>query len=298
MTTVQLAQRLLRYLTVKDLALLSGDDALHLLDAINSGIQQFYALAPSIYKQTSMSGILRAAQDVTLDVTLGSPIFTGYTASYYSKGYTIRIEGDDNDNEIVASNGLLDSYMGETGTRQATIWGDCLQLNTVIDRLTSEPKLDTGDVLWKDDEYKQWGGFCYPEGWGFRRGLRNRKVGRPRRYWIEAVGQSQAGDPAFLLRVDTLPDQDYRVRLDGELAPRKVTFIDLTTPVVLPIDDALVESNVLPICASELTESPLWQNSDNKKDVNERASKALQLIGLLSPIISVPNYQVGTPKGY
>jgi hypothetical protein len=286
MTTVQLAQRLLRYLTVKDLALLSGDDALHLLDAINSGIQQFYALAPSIYKQTSMSGILRAAQNVTLDVTLGSPIFTGYTASYYSKGYTIRIEGDDHDNEIVASNGLLDNYMGDTGTRQATIWGDCLQLNTVIDRLTSEPKLDTGDVLWKDDEYKQSGG------------MRNRQVGRPRRYWIEAVGQSQAGDPAFLLRVDTLPDQDYRVRLDGELAPRKVAFLDLTTPVVLPIDDALVESHVLPICASELTDSPLWQNADNKKDVNERARKALQLIGLLSPIISVPNHQVGTPKGY
>lgn len=298
MTTVQVAQRLLRYLRVKDLALLSGDDALHLLDAMNSGIQQFYALAPSIYKQTTLSGVLRGAQNAILEVTFGSPVFGGYTAPALSRGWTIRIDGDDNDNEIVAENGLLDDYMGETGSRSATLWGDCLQLNTVIDRLTSDPKLETGDVLSKDDEYRQWGGFVFPDGWGGHRGLRSRSIGRPRCYWIEAVGQSQAGDPAFLLRVDTLPDRDYRVRIDGELAPRKVVFSDLSTPVVLAVDDALVESIVIPICVAELSDSPLWQNPENKKDVAARAEKALRLIGLLSPVISMPRNRICTPKGY
>lgn len=294
MTTVQIAQRLLRNLSVKDLALLSADDALHLLDAINGGMQEFYALAPGIYKQTSLSGILRAGQDISLGVTLGSQIFTDWTASYLHKGYTIRIEGDDNDNEIIAANGLLDDYMGETGFRQARIWGDCLQINTVIDRLTSEPKLDTGDVLLKDDEYKQWGGFCL----GARRGLKNRSVGRPTRYWIEPVGQSQGGDPSFLLRVDTLPDADYRVRMDAELAPRRVVFSDFSIPVPLPFDDGLVESCLLPICAARLMDSPLWQDRQTFSAVERRAEQARGLIGLLSPTISMPENRVLTPRGY
>lgn len=284
MTSVQLAQRLLRHLSIKDIALLPGDDALHLLDAINSGLQSFYAVAPSIYKQTTLSGVFRAAQQVTITVALGANTFTGYTASYQSKGYTIRIDGDEMDNEIVAANGLLDNYMGESGTKSATIWGDVVQLNTVIDRLISDPKLDTGDVLLKDDELQ-------PKG-------EKRRIGRPSRYRIEAVGQSQAGDPAFLLRVDTLPDNDYRVRIDAELAPAKIGFLDLTNPVVLPIDDAMVELCLLPLCASELTDSALWQSPDAKRDVLLRAERALQNISLLSPTISMPDNRVGTPKGF
>jgi hypothetical protein len=296
MTTVQLAQRLLRHLTVKDLALLSGDDALHVLDAMNAGLQQFYALAPASLKQTTLSGVLQPAQTVTLTVTNGSAVFSGYTATSAQRGYTIRIEGDDNENEIVASNGLLDDYLGTTGTKAAQVWGDCLPLNGVIERLTSEPRLDTGAFLAKEPAFRERGGWSSPA--EQRHARRDRRIGEPSFYWIEAVGQSQGGAPAFLLRVDALPDRAYRVRVDAELGPARVTFPDLTTPVALPLNDAHVEAYVLPLCAAALLDSPLWQDADAKRHIRERAGDAIPLIGLLGHHIAKPSNRVRTPAGY
>jgi len=297
MTTVQLAQRLLRYLSVKDIALLSADDALHLLDAINTGIQQFYALAPSIYKQTMLSGILKAEQGVSLYVENGSSVFSGYVATLAVKSYTIVIDGDDVENEIVAANGLLDNYVGTTGTKNAKIYGDCVQLNAVIDRMIADPVLDTGDVLTQkaNDVFTQYSQY---KRFKSANKVERRRVGKPSQYWIDPIGQSQAGDPAFVLRVDTLPDKDYRVRFLAELSPRKVQFMDLSYPAPLGLDDGNIEAYVLPLCADALTDSPLWQLPESRSVVNSRASMALEMINRLSPSIAVPRNRVGTPRGY
>lgn len=298
MTTVQFAYRLLRNLTIKDLSLLPAGGVLGVLDAINAAVQKFYLHAPDIYKQTTASGFLRAGKQVEMGVVHGSAEFSGYTAMDQERGCTVRIGDDARDNEIVATNGLLDDYRGTTGTRPATIWGDCLQIHAVIDQVISDPKLETGDVLFQDDAYKQWGGFAYP-GDGWRRiGLRRRQVGVPRRYWLESVGLSQGGAPAFLLRVDTLPDRDYRVRVDVQLDPKKVRFTDLSTPAKLPVKDTIVEAILLPLATAELTDNPLWEPGKSKDRALKRGELAISDIRLLSASAVLGWNRVGTPKGY
>ncbi|MDR1191264.1 MAG: hypothetical protein LBK60_06325 [Verrucomicrobiales bacterium] len=298
MTSVELAMRLCRWLTVKDLAMLPADGRVDVLNAMNAGLQRFYELAPAPYKLTAFAGVLPAPRRVTVSVTKGSAVFGGYVAVAGDKGCTIQIDGDQLENEITASNGLLDVYQGETGARGATIYGDVLRVDSVIRRFIDDPALENGAILTKEDGYRRWGGFCWPPGMKFGRRRTHRRVGMPRHYWLESVGQSQGGRPAFLLRVDALPDRDYRLRINGELAPRKLRFGDLQTPVELPIEDSFVESKLLPLCAAALTDSPLWENNKILSRIDSRAGQAAADIALISPTIDVPRNRVFTPKGW
>ena len=160
MTTVQLAQRLLRFLTIKDLALLPSDDAIGVADAMNAAIQEYYQLVPSAYKGTTLSGTLLPAQAITAAFTNGSNTFSGWSAQIggdgSQKGYTIVAGTDTRQNTIVGPNEMLDVYAGPSGTFTAQVYGDCLQMENVIERFTNDPILvDYNRRVVRDERWRQ-----------------------------------------------------------------------------------------------------------------------------------------------
>lgn len=261
--TMQLAQRLLKGLKVKSLGLVSVENSLDILDAINGAIQEFYVLCPSAYKRTQCSGFLAAPQTVYITVTNGSNVFSGYTPASTLYGSSIVIQTDTRQNTIASVSTLLDIYTGVTGVQQAIVYNDVIQLDAIVQRLTSDPVLvDFNQILIRDENYKRRGGqnwsgdqvYWYPgTAW-------NRSVGCPRYYWMEATGQVQNAVIPFLARVNTLPDQLYRLRVEADLAPTPLQFQDLVIPNTLALDPYSVEMCVLPMALGRLTSSPLWDN--------------------------------------
>lgn len=301
MNTVSLAQRLLRYLTVKDLANLAADDALGVCDAMNAAIQEYYADVPTAYKGTTFSGVLTPAFTVTATFTNGSNQFSGWSATPAQKGFTLVAGSDTRQNTITSANTLLDIYTGLTGTFTAQVYGDCLQMDQVIERFTADPVLvDYNRVLVRDENWRRqgfqgiWGGAIQlPYGCASIRQVRC-----PWRYWIERQGESQNGLPPFMLRVDSLPDVEYRVRVEGLLAPTQVQYNDLIMPQPLSLDAYVVESTVLPMAVYHLTEHPLWANKDAIKKVGDKYLAAKKMAKDRTPDQGASVNFVGTPRGW
>lgn len=283
MNSVQFCQRLLRYLTIKTLAQLPIDDALGLCDATNAAIQEYYTWVPTIYKHTGFSGEFKPAQTITANFTNGSNEFTGWAAPKEMKGYTIVITTDQRQNRIVGSNQLFDKFTGITGTWTAQVYGDCIHMQDLVEKFTTDPTLvDFSRILVRDENFRR-RGF---RGWGYAGAMEFfpfgtasfRRIGMPMKYWIEPQGQSRNADPPFMLRIDSLPDQLYRMESEGFLAPSLIYLPDLTVPIHLPVDDLVVESTLLPMAIYYLRDHPLWADKANAKSVQDGYDKAKRMV--------------------
>lgn len=294
-TTVQLAQRLARHLDVPDPANLDATAALDVLGAINAGIQCYYRELPPLYKRTTLSHTLRAPRQVTLlleglysNLVLNEPFTTA------DRGATVRIEGQP-DNEVTAEDRLLDDYLGTATEVAATVYGDAVPLEDVIERIVAEPYLHTLDggcrtTLVRDERLAGQGGY-WPE--------RRTVAGVPRCYALLPVGGSQGGEPAALLRVHPLPDRDYTLRLQADLGPRLVTFADLSTPAKIPVPEERVDDLLLPLCEAELVTSPYWRDASKAGFFADRAERVLARRAPMVPAeYGARRNRVGRPVGF
>jgi hypothetical protein len=269
MKTLELAQRLVRNLKVKDIAKLTADQSLVLLDAINGGIQQFYTCAPDAYRTTTLSGMLTGPMTVSLGMNIGDNLFTGYEVGTDKKGCTIRIEGDEVDNQVTSGNSLLNDFQGYTGTKSATLFGDCIGFDGYLMRMSSHPVLN-GTIQLKAKSF-----------------LTRKEIGQPKYYAIEAVGQSQGANPDFYIRVDPLPDKVYTLSFTGELTPKRFTMDDLTANATLPVKDCHIETMLVPLCAGQLAESDLWALEATRKLAMDKATEAVKFCFNLPEEISL-----------
>lgn len=302
MTSVQLAQRLLRYLNTNDLANLPADMALGLCDAINGSIQEYYSRVPSAYKGTTFSGSFLPAVNVTANFTNGSNFFTGWSAMEAQKGFTITAGSDPRQNTIIGPNELMDVYLGPSGPQAAQVYGDVLHMENIIEKFTSDPVLvDWNRVLVRDENWRREGVRSvfpgtfqlYPFG-----SYSQRQIRTPWKYWIERQGESQGAYPPFMLRTDSLPDVEYRVRVEGLLAPAQINILALTTPVNLALDWYIVESMVLPMAAKRLMTHPLWRDPKINKSVDDDYKTAVGLTLARTSDQGASNHFCGTPAGW
>lgn len=334
MNTLAFFNRARRPLSVKTFDALAADDMLELADALNAGLRGFYFYAPDHHKRKEVSQFLPTARTVEIYVTNGSKtvnsglhteeglaILTEEEQALTLEdvivvagehiGATIRIEGDPNWNRVVGVNLLRDAFQGETGTRTATIYADAITLEQAsIEALATDPQLETGEVLVHDDLIRQWGtdyGRYHsgnhknglPSSYGYRAKL-DRKIGRPRRYWIGYVGDRVRGavEPQGLILLDPIPDAPYNVIFEAYYRPLRFGMADFQSPVELPVADDLVEEIVLPLAWEYLVDSPLWRDDANVGRYFDRANRARSMATALHPAVGVPNNQMGTPRGY
>lgn len=296
MQTLELASRLIKRWGM-NLGNLPADVQQTLLDCINGGIQEFYRIAPAVYREATISAVLAAPQTVSVGVTNGSNAFTGFSAPTSNYFSTIRIPTDTTtDNLIIPPSGLLSPYQGVTSTQPAVIYGDAYPLLANIERMIDEPALlGFRGRLQRNDEYwgRGWGGWTGP----YSGNGAPRRVGVPRTYWVEPNAACVGNAPSFILRVDPLPGALYTLRARAMFYPLKLTMGNLQVNALLPLNDAWIESMFIPLILEQMTEDPLW-TAKNTDKIEKKAAQARADIADLSPVVEKPNNRCETPEGW
>lgn len=287
MTTMELAQRLARHMRTPDVATMASDEAMALLDSANAGLQKLFAAIPAVYRRTIVTATLRAPRTTSIALTQYSVNVPDATFTDDERGCTVRLTGDVSDNQIASPNKLLAAYLGPTGTVPATVYNDALSISEEIHSVTSMPRLHTGDVLFRADQIKQ---RCW---WN----ASTKQAGCPDEFYMSPVGVSQDGSPMVLLRVHPMPLQDYRLEMELELQPKRLTFLNMQRAEHLPVPPALVESGLLPLCEWELAGTRYW--TSDRTAVEARRTDALRFLENNVPHdILPPDNCVGTPYGF
>jgi hypothetical protein len=309
MTTLQLAQRLVRNLTHTDLATLPVAGALDVQDAINGGLQEFWRNLPATYRTQTISGTLRAPETISVSLTakyartLTTPAFSAAN----DRGCTVRVSDDPRDNEVTGTDTLRDDFLGNVLTGNASLWHDAFQLYDRIERVVSAVRLYRTDGTWhtlaRVEDYRDGGlsGAWYAGWMGWGTGAVNtlRQAGTPAVYLLESVGVDQHADSEFYFKVYPMPEVDFIVRFEAEVAPRNITLANITSSAVdLPVRETLTSSVLVPLCEAILARSPLWAERRMLGAVQDAADRALRTLRTRAGDMGLPNNTVGTPTGF
>lgn len=285
MKAIAFANRLARDLSEKSLADLTADVKQELLDAINGALQRLNALSPHESRIVPVSIPIAAPATVSVGVVNGSYDVTVATFTADQCYRTIRIAGDDVDNAIVGTSTLFHPYSGTTGTVSATIYADAIAIPEPYSELVGNPLIiETRDELFPGA----------PQSWI------TKNVARPEYYWMDANARNQNPPAPMVLRLDTLPDQAYRLECKAILGSAKVTFSDLLVPGIdVPIRDEHVESYLLPIARGLLSTSGLWRDKETKATAAKAGEVAESRYAMLVPrTFSTPRNIVRTKYGF
>ncbi len=111
-----------------------GDIAMVMTQAM----QELWRLAPQEMKQRPGSGYLNAPTNVTLTATIGSATISAFTTwASWMEGCTVRIAGDDADNELLSSTLLARPYTGASGSgKAATVYADSYTLDATVEAVS------------------------------------------------------------------------------------------------------------------------------------------------------------------
>lgn len=293
MTTVALAQLLIRHLDVTDLTGLEATKALEIVDAINWGVQTFFSLAPDSYSRTTISHRVHSPDSFTLAMTEGSNTVADDTFLTTHRGCSIVIDGDANVNEVTGSGTLLHDYAGTTGTREATLWYDAVAFTDfLIQQMLTQPTvLDTKTIL---KEVSATSEEHFTE-------VRYTATSQtPLYYTQEYVGGSLAAetDAVFQLRLLPRTVSACTLKFDAHILPVEYGLPALSTPQEIPIPSSLMSRLVVPLVEGRLTDSTMWKESGDKNAALFRAASAERRIGELPAYFARSRGRIYTKKGY
>jgi len=304
MTTVELAHRLLKDGSSRDLSLLDAGDALDLVDAMNAGIQKFFNEAPTAYKRTTISERLAAKRTVSLTITQGSNVVGGSPFLDNERGASVIIDSEAFHNEIVDNNQLLHDIVQSSGTASAEIYHDSLAFTDFsIERMISDPEIVHGGganlnqprKLFPDTEYESESDLR--DSWYYHFGRQS--IGTPRWYRVVYGGMVQNSDVIWILKIYPIPAEALTIKMDVELRPLRYKLAALQTPAVLPIQDEIFESILLPACRGEFAKTHLFGGDANRRSLLiAEGSQALGAAGRIQRSIKRPRRKIRTAAGY
>ena len=282
-----LQTRLARDLDVASVADIPADIRQEIADAINSAAQKLHALAPAHSKIVPSGISLAAPETITLTVENGSTDITGYDFASSQFYQTLRIAGDDIDNQPIGTNQLLHPYAGASGTVTAILYADAVQMPEAFD-----------DIVSNELRVLETGALCYGVNSSVK--VRDRKTGRPEFFDVEPNAANQSPPAPAVIRFDRLPDQLYRLEGLFTTAPLRVMVVDLIAPGNdLAIREEQIESYLFPIARAAMTTCRLWRNKETKTKAEadgEAAESKYRL--LVSPTISTAPNMVRTKPGF
>lgn len=294
MTTLQLAQRLTRNLTHKDVMSLPPEEQQRLVDAINSGLVEYVELLPEIRRAEPRTVALPAPLSKAVTVTENAAVFA-FSPTFAGQseylGCTVSVAGDDRYNRLAALNTLQGPQRAPTGSSTLSLYGDALRLDSGDDSIS-------GDVVLLDINRRVDLVFGKPPVWLAQQPSMV-ELGRPRHWWTEPFnGLSGLNDPLFLLRVWPVPDTVYDLVFTLRLFPQAVGFIDLITPRQMPVPTN-EEAHLVNLCMPGVFTSPLWNADVKKSDCvtdYDRAKSAME--AKLSRRGHTQPGKFGTRRGY
>lgn len=276
MTTLQLAQRLTRNLTHRDIRTMPADEMQRIIDAMNTGLSEYVELLPDLRRAEPRTLRLAAVLDRTVTATQDSatvefsPAFAGQ-ADYL--GCSVVLASDPaRYNRLVALNTLQSAQYGATGSTTLTLYQDALQFDQKEDAILGPVSLADGNTRVELT-------FGRPLQWTGREPTIV-ELGRPTYWWSEPFnGMTGLNAPLFLIRVWPVPVAAYDLHFRVRLFPEAVSFADMDSPRQMPVPTA-EESHLVNLCMPGMFSSPLWQSDVEKKDCQadyQRAKQAMEV---------------------
>jgi hypothetical protein len=259
--------------------------------SINGAMQEIWDCSPGESKERHIGSVLHAPTPVTLNVSKFSQTISGITPwEDWMLGCSIRIDGDDQDNEIGSQATLAVPFMGNTATNvHAVIYGDCIQLDPSIEKVIAPVEIPNQFPIYpakSRQEFYQilgapivtdsgFGTFPASPFFAFYR----RIIARPRAWYIE--GAMSATSVAKRMRIAPMPDGNYPLSYRVTINPPKFTpsdiigaadFVDPMTQAPIPND--WIESILAPIALQRFTAHPNFKNESAKTEIGRQYSVA------------------------
>ncbi len=298
-TTVEVARRACRHLSVKDPSGMDPSQAMELVDAINAATFLYFEQADQQYKRTTATELLLAPVSRTISLAAGGTTLTSGAFLNSERGKAVLIPDDPDYNEIVATDQVLRPYRGSGGSVSATIYSDCVAIRDFsVERVVNDPRIvDTNTTLTNTEKFRQPGAV---DPW--YRATARRTLGDPRYYMVQHVGGSIAtssNDAVVQIKLDPIPARALTIEFDIFIRGATVGIDALTSPVALPIDSTVLAVQFLPLVEGKLLSSSLWAGNDRVTSrVEKEEMAAIASIRNLTSDFARPHRRVGTTFGF
>jgi hypothetical protein len=249
-TVQQIALRMLRYIGVtqftpqapgSELESLNPGDLEDVANAITGALQEIAALGPAEAREAPGYAVLHAPANITFTAANGSNVISGVSGwQSWMQGCTVRVSGDDQDNEILSQTRLARAYLGGTGSVGATVYGDTITLDDTVAKVIAPLWLPNQLPLHPAQnrrEFMRLGGYpLITDTNGLAAGLPfylyyRKPVSRPWTWFIDAAYDASLGYTQRRIRFSPMPAQAYSVAYTAAMNPPRVTKADIVSPL-------------------------------------------------------------------
>lgn len=294
MNTVQLFHRIGRRGRTNDFTKLSLSELGDVIESANSALADVYQALPLYFKELTEGFLLPAPIPITIAVTKNSNLLSSNVFTTAQLGRTVVLDGDPAWNQIIAPDELLNPYLGDTGTVNATIYGDAIYSDRYpFDRIVGNPRFanqQAGFLFGNGELVPLNGGSLWPF---------EQNVGRPCVWTAQALGNSQGNDPVLVLRVAPAPDQAYSISVKMAFWAKRLTLTDYTNATTLTVPDQFLEKCLIPIAVKALMGTPTWVTVSKEADARaERLANEAIAFLKLQPAQQAPSNKIFSPVGY
>lgn len=288
MTTAEARDDVLGLIGIGDAAHADTAVLTRILSDQNRTLQVIWTMLPQFWSEDNDGELLPAPVSFSgLTLTHGGKSFTGGSFTTAQIGRTVRITGDENDNELATTTSLVRPYLGpSTAAGSGTIYGDCITLGTSIIGVLAPVILQGEHELVPLRGHRDLRIFSatsghYAKDEGFTRQHYTvadpREINTPVGYLVRPV--LIANVTQLRLRVAPLPDRDYVVTFEKRTSCPRVTALNST---VIPMPQDLAESVFLPIFRHKFS---TWKHfpESSRKTVKEESDEAFSLLVKMKP---------------
>lgn len=295
MTTVELIARVARRArSGGDFTKLSLLERLDVLGACNNALGELYNNLPTYLKEQTQGFTLPAPLAITIGVTNGSKLLSGYAFTEQQIGASINISGDGLRNQLlgpIATMSLMNAYQGPTGSTTATIYGDAIHPTTIpFDRIIASPRFADETVWPMVQQSMQRLDFPFL-------GMMP-QIGRPMSWWTQSMGNSQGNQPLLVLKFFPQPDKIYEIRVRLAFWSQRLLMTDYDNANPLTVPDQFLETALLPLALRAFRTSPAWEKRGDEDEIIAAADRGLAFLRSQPGQVGAPSNRIFTPVGY
>lgn len=293
-TTVQLFHRLARRARGGDYTKLSMTEQGDLAEAANTALQTLYGLLPTVYKERVNALLLPAPLTISVAVTAQSNVVADATFNSTQLGRSVVLDGDPNCNQVLATNRLLNPYMGTSGTVSGTVYGDAAySAEYPFDRVIGNPRLPSQGNAMPLYQFLVPINQTFNWGWGFQP-----TTGYPQYWGTQALGYSQGEEPVQVIRVTPAPSAAMVIDVRMSYWPKRLTLANYDENSRVPVPDQFIETALIPLGLRALMSSPIWVPTKTDATIEQRAVEAEQFIRNQPGQIGTTSNMSFTPVGF
>lgn len=279
------------------------NDIAECVTAINGALEECWGLGPTAIREQRPSFQLYPPTSVTLTTTQYSQVISGLSPSpSWMPGCTIRITGDQFDNELISATQLLRPYQGGAGAQSATVFCDAITLDAIIDDVLKPVQIpNIISELVPAANREEFQSSCINFYHHLPRPVQpyyvaqTKVTGQPRMWFAEPRYDPTLGYLPKTLRLNPMPDRAYPLTARVRLKPPTISATDIGTVSSSPPPATLIpqdwnESIILPIAMMRFRSHPAFDlRPAVLAEMQRQYDRAMLLLDALSPQVASTN---------